>query len=247
MAILGRHRNRQQFDKTMRQLTICILGLFLLTACKLTNKINPENVESVTLIQTTHPYIGGRVDSIKLDDNLIANFLTDFADKKEEVTKFFSCYVIKIRLKDGQLISYRTNGNAFEKFKDDNTTATYFKLNQDINLVSKYWKIPKEQFCATRQITTEDIKGNWYLNKWTMYHTLKFSDTTLFVDNHIDSVFYCNYSLHNDTLILRDNVSTVTYIEKIIALTKDTLIIKSFGKKQDILGYSRTKREWTNE
>lgn len=100
---------------------------------------------------------------------------------------------------------------------------------------------------TTRQITNDDIKGEWYLNKWTMFHTLKFSDTTLFVDNHIDSVFYSNYSFHNDTLILRDNNSNVTYKQRIIALTTDTLIIKSFGKKQDILSYSRTKREWTNE
>jgi hypothetical protein len=99
----------------------------------------------------------------------------------------------------------------------------------------------------TPQITNNYIKGEWYLNKWTTYHTLKFSDTTLFVDNHIDSVFNSNYSLHKDTLILQDNNSNVTYKQKIIALTEDTLIIKSFGNKQNILGYSRTKREWTNE
>jgi hypothetical protein len=231
----------------MRQLTTYILALLLMTACKRANKINPDNVESVTLIQTTHPYIGDRVDSIKLDDKLILEFLTDFADKKEEVTKFYSCYVIKIRLKNGQLISYRTNGQVFEKFKDDNTTATYFKLNQDINLVSKYWKIPKEQFCATKKITTEDIKGNWYLNKWTMYHTLKFDEKTLFVDNHIDSVFYSNYSLYNDTLLLQDNYSKIKYKNKIIAITRDTLVIRSFGNGTDTLGYSRTKREWKNE
>ncbi|MBA5245746.1 hypothetical protein H1R16_02220 [Marnyiella aurantia] len=232
---------------TIRQLTTYILALLLVTTCKRTNKINPDNVESVALIKTTHPYIGDRVDSIKLDDKLILEFLTDFADKKEEVTKFYSCYVIKIRLKDGQLISYRTNGQVFEKFKDDNTTATYFKLNQDINIVSKYWKIPKEQFCATKQITTADIKGNWYLNKWTMYHTLKFDEKTLFIDNHIDSVLYSNYFLDNDTLILQDSDSTIRYKNKIIAITRDTLIIRSFGNGADILGYSRTKREWKNE
>lgn len=101
--------------------------------------------------------------------------------------------------------------------------------------------------CLTRQITKDDIKGEWYLNKWTMYHTLSFADTTVFVDNHIDSVFTLNYSFANDTLILHDNNSKVTYKEKIITLTQDTLIIKSFGKHRDILGYSRTKREWTNE
>lgn len=231
----------------MRQFTTYILAILLMSACKRTNKINLDNVESVALIQTTHPYIGDRVDSIKLDDKLILGFLKDFADKKEEVTKFYSCYVIKIRLKDGQLISYRTNGQVFEKLKDNNTTATYFKLNQDINLVSKYWKIPKEQFCATKKITTEDIKGNWYLNKWTMYHTLMFGEKVLLVDNHIDSVFYSNYSLHNDTLVLQDSDSTIRYKNKIIAITKDTLVIRSFRNSTVILGYSRTKREWKNE
>jgi hypothetical protein len=98
-----------------------------------------------------------------------------------------------------------------------------------------------------RKITKDDIKGNWYLNKWTMYHTLSFADKTVFVDNNIDSVFTLNYSLSNDTLILYDNNSIIKYKEKIITLTKDTLIIKNIENKQNILGYSRTKREWANE
>ena len=99
----------------------------------------------------------------------------------------------------------------------------------------------------TREINIDDIKGKWYLNKWTMYHTLSFADTTVFVDNHIDSVFYSNYSLHNDTLVLQDNDLRIKYKNKIIAITKDTLIIRSFGNGADTLGYSRTKREWKNE
>ena len=91
------------------------------------------------------------------------------------------------------------------------------------------------------------IKGKWYLNKWTMYHTLSFADTTVFVDNHIDSVFYSNYYLHKDTLFLKDNDRTIRYKNRIIAISKDTLIIKSFGNGADTLRYSRTKREWKNE
>ncbi len=100
---------------------------------------------------------------------------------------------------------------------------------------------------TTQQITIDDIKGKWYLNKWTMYHTLSFADTTVFVDNHIDSVFYSNYSIHNGTLILKDNDRTLRYNNKIIAISKDTLIIRSFGNDADTLSYSRTKREWKNE
>ena len=100
---------------------------------------------------------------------------------------------------------------------------------------------------TAQQIAIDDIKGKWYLNKWTMYHTLSFADTTVFVDNHIDSVFYSNYSLHYDTLILQDNERTIRYKNKIISISKDTLIIRSFGSGADTLGYSRTKREWKNE
>lgn len=228
----------------MRQLTIYIFGLFALVACRQTNTIQPDNVESILLIQVNHPYLGERVDSIKLDKTLIADFLSDFDEKKEAVTKFYSCYVIKIHLKDGQLISYRTNGNLFEKFKDDKTTVTYFKLNKDINLVTKYWGIQPEKFCSSQQITLDDLKGNWYQNKWTLYHTLEFSDKTVFVDNHIDSVFTVNYSVSNDTLISWDNESTVKYKANILAITKDTLVLKGFSGSADTLRYSRTKRKW---
>lgn len=107
-------------------------------------------------------------------------------------------------------------------------------------------KTRKEQFCKTKQINIDEIKGNWYLNKWTMYHTLAFAEKTVFVDNNIDSVFTVNYSLSNDTLVLRGNDSSIKYESKIIALTKDTLVIKNFGNKADTLCYSRTEREWSN-
>lgn len=136
-----------------------------------------------------------------------------------------------------------------------NGTGYYNKTMID-HLESKYgigwWTKFQSQLdsidkVSTQQITIDDIKGEWYLNKWTMYHTLFFSDTTVFVDNHIDSVFYSNYSLHNDTLILKNNDLKLNYKNRIIAITKDTLIIKSFGNGADTLGYSRTKREWKSE
>jgi len=73
---------------------------------------------------------------------------------------------------------------------------------------------------------------------------LSFADKIVLVENkHIDSVFYSNYSLHNDTLILQDKDLKIKYKNKIIAITKDNLIIKSFGNGADTLSYSRTKRE----
>jgi hypothetical protein len=131
----------------MRLLIIYILGFFFLISCRQTGNIDSDEIESIELLQVDHLYLGGRVDSIKLDSKLVADFLTDFSDKREEVYKFYSCYLIKIHLKNGQLIRYRTNGQLFEKFKDDNTEAIYFKLNKDINLLTKYWGLQPGQFC----------------------------------------------------------------------------------------------------
>ena len=140
----------------MRQkLSLLIFGFSLISlCCGQTNIINPDSVDNIELVQVDHPYIGYKVASKIIDSKLVADFLKDFADKKEEVRKFYSCYVIKIHLKNGQLISYRTNGQLFEKFKDDDTKAIYFKLNSDINLVTKYWGVSKEQFCDTKESST---------------------------------------------------------------------------------------------
>jgi hypothetical protein len=131
----------------MRLLTICFFGLFIAGSCSQNSNIDADEIDDIKLIQVSHPYIGSAIDSIKLDKKLIVDFLSDFKDKREEVYKFYSCYVIKIHLKDGQFISYRTDGQLFEKFKDDNTEGVYFKLNKDINLLTKYWGLQPEQFC----------------------------------------------------------------------------------------------------
>lgn len=111
------------------------------------NEFNQKNLDSIVLVQVDHPYLCKRVMSQRLNTKFLTDFLSDFADKKEDVLKFYSCYVIKLYYINGHLISYRTNGRLFEKLKDDSTKATYFKLNKDINLVTKYWGIPREKFC----------------------------------------------------------------------------------------------------
>ena len=111
--------------------------------------IEPGNVDSIELIQVDHPYLGSRVGRKILEKKYWAEFLHDFADKREELVKFYSCYVIKIHMKGQPLLSYRTNGQLFEVFKDDSAGGRYFKLNQDTNLVTKYWGIREAQFCDT--------------------------------------------------------------------------------------------------
>ena len=122
--------------------------LFFIAACQ-TNKIDPESVDNIELVQVDHPYIGHHISSKKLDKKLVADFLNDFNNKKETMLKFYSCYVIKIHLKNGQLFSYRTNGHALEKFIDSTQQKYLFEINDEINLLTKYWNIPKDKFCDT--------------------------------------------------------------------------------------------------
>lgn len=140
----------------MRKTIIPLILIFstLSFCCGQPNNINPESVDNIELVQVDHPYVGYKLASKITDSKLIGDFLNDFSDKKVEIRKFYSCYVIKIHLKNGQLISYRTNGQLLEKFKDDNSKAIYFKLNSDINLVTKYWGVSKEQLCDTKESST---------------------------------------------------------------------------------------------
>lgn len=136
--------------KTSTYLFLTFILLFV--ACRQTKIIDSNTVDNIELVQVDHPYIGHHIGSKRLDNKLVADFLKDFADKKESIVKFYSCYVIKIHFKNGQFFSYRTNGNAFEKFIDSTQQKNLFELNQDINLVTKYWNIPQDKFCDTTQM-----------------------------------------------------------------------------------------------
>ena len=96
---------------------------------------------------------------------------------------------------------------------------------------------------AKKRITTADLEGNWYLNKWTTYHTLIFSDKTVFVDNNVDTVFTLNYSLSNDTLITWTSPERKIK-NKIISITKDNLTLDGIQDIKETRNYSRTKTEY---
>jgi hypothetical protein len=86
------------------------------------------------------------------------------------------------------------------------------------------------------------IVGNWYQNKWVLYHTLIFSSSTVFVDNNIDTVFTLNYVVSGDTLITwMQNPSDKTK-NRIIELTKDTLVLDRLRGVETPVRYSRRKR-----
>ncbi len=111
--------------------------------------IDPKAIDSIVLVQVGHPYLGPRIRSIQLPAEQFGNFVDDFANKHEDLCKFYSCYVIKIFFKNGKFISYRTTGIVFEKFKDEDEKGGCFILNNDVNLITKYWGITKDEFCKS--------------------------------------------------------------------------------------------------
>jgi len=90
--------------------------------------------------------------------------------------------------------------------------------------------------------TTRLDSGNWYLNKWEMYHTLSFgSDSTLMIDNHVDTLFLYKYALSKDTLWLM--VKGVAAIPNKIKLhSNEELIFENFLDEKKELRYTRTNR-----
>ena len=125
----------------------------IVVSCGQTKKddtLNPDNIDSIVLAQVDHPYLGRHISSQKLEKKYFPSFLKDFYDKKVTVVKFYSCYVLKLYYyKDGQWSSYRTNGQLFEKMKDEKEDGNYFEIEKDKNFVTKYWGIPPDKFCDT--------------------------------------------------------------------------------------------------
>ena len=95
-------------------------------------------------------------------------------------------------------------------------------------------------------ISAEKLAGKWYLNKWTYYHTLVFDKDRIFVDNHIDSVFYLNYKLSKDTLITWTENPKKVCKNRLLKVTNDTLIFKEFLDAKHKIGYSKTERKFEN-
>ncbi len=229
-----------------------LIFILILSSCLQNKYSNSESAEvstldnnKIVLTQVEHPYLGGHISDFLLDDDENDNFIKDFNDNKREFVKFYSCYVIKFYDKNGSIKSYRTNGKYFESL-NDTLIKGQFRFNSADNLITKYWKISLDRFCEKPNLSNL-IKGKWYQNIWTNYHTLDFSNESVFVDNNIDSVFTINYKIKKDTLNLFDTSKKINTNSKIILLTNDTLVIKGFLENKDTIKFSRKKREWKNE
>ena len=155
--------------------------------------------------------------------------------------------------------------NLYQK-EDSNKTETFFHLitililgfiipiyiivlglikSKDIPAIptpdSKSFEISSktEQQILTRKL----IKGTWYLNKWITYHTLIFNDSTVFVDNNVDTVFRLNYSVTRDTLITWTGNFNQVLKNKIMSISSDTLVLDGMREVAVKRIYTRTKNK----
>jgi hypothetical protein len=94
---------------------------------------------------------------------------------------------------------------------------------------------------SERPLLATDIRGPWYLNKWTSYHTLTFNDSTVFVDNSTDTVFTLKYFI-DDNLLLTTNQFGQQTTDTITRLTSDSLVLSGIRDIQERRSYTRTKK-----
>ena len=85
------------------------------------------------------------------------------------------------------------------------------------------------------------VEGTWYLNQWTEFHTLTFDGYDLIADNNIDTIYRFQYQIAPDTLVLKDGWENIRHKNRIIKLTKDTLILDGIGQLIGRRTYTRTK------
>jgi|GEM_PF-5478003 len=96
----------------------------------------------------------------------------------------------------------------------------------------------------TQKVSSATLQGKWYLNKWAPYHTLMIGDSTIFVDNNVDTVFTLSYSLVADTLITRLPQTGKVCKHKILDITNEHLTLTGIGDLDESRTYSRTKKEF---
>ena len=102
---------------------------------------------------------------------------------------------------------------------------------------------PTKPEAKKKQIQKENmakLEGTWYLNEWDLYNRIYFQDSIhVALDSHIDTMYFYNYELKNDTLFLFDDHGrTITY-SIILKLTEDSLVFAGLLDKPDIQRYSR--------
>lgn len=103
--------------------------------------IDYHNVDSIQLIKVEHPLLGG-VNNIKsLSSDKFDDFINEINNSKYVgLRKLYTCYVIRIKLKNGEIKRHSTNGTLISSSDKDiyyeiknNSLESFFNMVDTIN------------------------------------------------------------------------------------------------------------------
>jgi len=95
----------------------------------------------------------------------------------------------------------------------------------------------------SEQDTKIALLGKWYLNEWTLYRELTFhGDSSLVIDNHIDTIYRYKYMIRKDTLILLGPSDRI-FSTRFMLLSPESLVVERLPHKSQPLRYSRVDRQ----
>jgi hypothetical protein len=120
------------------------------------------------------------------------------------------------------------------------------ELNLKKGLILTFFLLALVLTCCNKtekNLLATDIRGTWYLNKWTSYHTLTFDDSTIFVDNNTDTVFTFSYTIDDNLLLTRAQFEQQSTVDTITWLTSDSLVLSGIHSIREIRSYNRTKKK----
>jgi hypothetical protein len=110
--------------------------------------IYAHSIDKIELVEVDHPYIGKKISSTLLDKSHYFDFVFHFDCRRPELfIKFYSCYVITIHFKNGQIRYFRTNGRVIEILNHKVLFFGTYRLLGKENIITRYWKIPENEQC----------------------------------------------------------------------------------------------------
>jgi hypothetical protein len=100
-----------------------------------------NEVDSIQLMEVEHPLLGGVISSNALQVEKYNDFIA-FVDSSNPIgiCKVHTCFIVKVKLKNGNITRYRTNGNVISGDKGDyfyrlknNSILSFWGLTDTIN------------------------------------------------------------------------------------------------------------------
>jgi hypothetical protein len=93
--------------------------------------------------------------------------------------------------------------------------------------------------CTSAQVDLRYLKARWHTNQGHLFNSLAIGDSTIFVDNRADTIFTMRYKVSRDSLITWHPHTSQQFKNKILLLTKDSLVLDGIADVKERRNYSR--------